>query len=236
MLPKMRITKRADHNFSLFVKRTFSAQIHLVGVFVFLLATGWLVPIAHEKGISHGHASLIFCLTGLLVFFVSTTYHFLHDGFQINSQLEDFFENLDHCSIYLFIAGTYSPLILNAVAPEWQYSLLTTVWSVAFMGSLYSLFRVRLPKYLQGRLLYTGLFVIMGWLFFLRVGDLIKNLTPQQGIFFCLGGGFYSVGAAFYAFKWPKKIIPHFGYHEVWHLCVLLGAISHLLMISSFYL
>lgn len=200
-----------------------------------LLGGVYLLPLAARTDSLHFAACTAFLATGALIFFVSATYHFLADGYAISQRLEDTLENLDHFAIYLFIAGTYSPFLLSAVADPWRLPLLGLIWSIAILGILYTWFRPRLPAFLQSRVVYTGLFVLMGWTLIIRIHEVYVTLSAAKLFFLVAGGVAYSIGAVVYATKKPRLFEGFFGYHELWHLLVLVGAGMHYFMILSFY-
>lgn len=200
-----------------------------------LIGGYFLVPMAYRSGMPHFWASLAFLISGFLVFAVSSTYHFLHDGWSISTRLALLLEDLDHFSIYLFIAGTYTPVLLNGVTSWWRNPLLIAVWTIAFLGILYTATKSRLPQWLRGRALSTSLFVVMGWTLILRLGEVGHNITSWQAFYLVGGVIAYSAGAIVYALQRPRLLEGFFGYHELWHLLVLTGAGLHYGLVVSFY-
>ncbi len=232
----MRVWIRDDHTTLRFLKRTVAAQAHFLAAIASVVATVVLLHLTEAKpNTEHFFACLAFGVTAFMVFATSATYHFLHDGLHISSRLEHKFENLDHFTIYLFIAGTYTPLVLNVLSPPWKMILLLMIWSIALIGILYTLFRPRLPLWAQHRYVYTGLFLLMGWTFFVRAGEIWDHLTSYQMILFLAGALSYTFGAIGYATKRPKLFPGVFGYHELWHVSVVLGAAFHYFLILDFY-
>jgi hemolysin III len=194
-----------------------------------------LLPLALARGPVHFWACLAFLVTGFLVFFASAVYHFLSDGYESSPRLELLLDNLDHSAIYLFIAGTYTPFILNAAAPPWRLPLIIAVWCIAFFGIAYTLVKPRLPQLLQSRAVYTSLFVLMGCFMAVRLNDVVTHLHRSQIYLLIAGGLAYILGAVGYATKRPRLLVGFFGFHELWHVMVLLGATLHYLMIFSIY-
>jgi hemolysin III len=234
--PMSHIRRHADPTFKSFLKRTVSAQLHLAGLVAAILGLAVLLHYVGLKGEpDHYYACLAFGLTSILVFAVSTFYHFLSDGYVISPKLYHLLEDLDHFSIFLFIAGTYTPFILNVIRPPWQTPLLILIWTMGFVGIVYTHYRPRLPMFARHRIVYTTIFLIMGWTLLIRIGEAIENLS-FVGLCLLVGGGLsYSIGAVFYALKRPNLIKDLFGFHELWHVMVLGGFGLHYFLILSFY-
>jgi len=151
----------------------------------------------------------------IVLFLASTLYHAV-----INEQLKTLFKLLDHCAIYLLIAGTYTPLLLITLQGILGYSLLVLIWFIAIAGII---FKVKLGhKYKKTSLAtYLG----MGFISFSIIGKLYQALPAEAMILFALGGLIYCLGVIFYV----QKKIPF--NHAIWHLFVLGGAASHFFMI-----
>jgi hemolysin III len=133
---------------------------------------------------------------------------------------------LDHCSIYLLIAGTYTPLVLlkfrlHDATQSWL--LFTIIWLVAAVGIFYELY-----FHGKNKLISLGLYLIAGWtgIFFYR--PLMMTLSPDAMLWLVAGGAFYTLGAVFYA----VKKIPY--NHALWHFFVLGGAFCHYVMTYQF--
>ncbi len=216
-------------------KRTVAAQLHALGAVLAIVSAHWLLPTAWEAGWSHFGAATGFVITGFLVFFASALVHFLNDGFELSPQWHNRFLTLDYSGIYLFIAGTYTPFILSIVDPGWRVTLLTLVWSIAVLGICYINLKSRLPEVLQTRGFSTSLFLMMGWIIVIRFMDLVNGLTVWQFVLVASGGALYTLGAFVYVTDRPKLLAPTFGSHELWHLMVLAGAVTHFFAVWSLY-
>ena len=151
----------------------------------------------------------------IVLFLASTLYHSV-----INEPLKTLFKLLDHCAIYLLIAGTYTPLLLLTLQGTLGYSLLALIWFIAIAGII---FKVKLGhKYKKISLAtYLG----MGFISFSIIEKLYQALPAEAMILFALGGLIYCLGVIFYV----QKKIPF--NHAIWHLFVLGGAASHFFMI-----
>lgn len=219
-----------------FWKGTIAAQIHLAALILAINGTFVLLQVTlYKASWLDVAACLSFCLSAILVFSVSTLYHFVHDGLTMSEKWQNRFEELDHFAIYLLIAGTYTPFLMNTITSGWKLPLIVLVWVVAITGILYTKFKSYLPLLLQHRGVYTGLFILMGWTAIIRIGEIFDNLSKEQITLFAAGGLAYTVGAIGYAVRWPRFFHGFMGYHELWHLMVTFGFLFHYFLVMSFY-
>lgn len=150
------------------------------------------------------------------------TASFLYHGLRLSEKALDVFRRIDHIMIFLVIAGSYTPLCLVPLRGPWGWSLFGTVWGIAITGVFLKIFCMNLPRTVS-TLIYLG----MGWLCVIAVYPLVNTLTPACLFWLALGGLFYSIGAVVYSLKKPNPFPKLFGFHEIWHLFVLLGSACH---------
>ena len=168
--------------------------------------------------IKHIVAFAIFGATLILLYTSSAVYHLLKVPEKINILLR----RIDHMMIYVLIAGTYTPLCVIGLTGAWGLSMLITVWVLAAMGIIMTVFWFGAPRWLT-----TAVYLLMGWLVVIAFYPLIHTL-PIGGItWLAVGGLLYSVGAIVYGFKWPKINSRWFGFHEIFHLFVIAGSLGH---------
>lgn len=156
-------------------------------------------------------AGAIFGSTLVLLYLASTLYHAL-----TNARAKRVFRVLDHSSIYLLIAGTYTPFALVTLRGAWGWTLLAVVWALAVTGIVLKC------SFLTGRheALSTAIYVAMGWLALAVVRPLLQAL-PVAGFLWLLAGGvLYTLGVLFFAWRRAYS-------HAVWHLFVLAGSVCH---------
>lgn len=159
-------------------------------------------------------ASLVF------LFLFSTLYHCFR-----SEKAKHVFEILDHCAIYILIAGTYTPFALITLKGPWGWSLFGIVWSVALAGILFKSFFVK-----KLRVLSPILYLLMGWLAVAVLRPLTQSLAFWGIVWLAVGGIIFSLGVIFFAFKkLPFQ-------HVVWHLFVLAGCICHFFSIFFYVL
>jgi len=178
---------------------------------VVLLIIGW-------NGVGKVISLLVYGLSLIGLFASSATYHLA----DVRPKLVETLRKVDHSAIYLLIAGTYTPFCINAFTGFWRWGLLSIIWSLAGIGILVKLFTVNAPRWLS-----AGTYVLMGWLCIAAISEMLVTLPTFALTWLVAGGVIYTLGALVYITKimnfWPGK----FGYHEVWHIFVLLGALAH---------
>ncbi|OZI10506.1 hemolysin D [Bacillaceae bacterium SAS-127] len=153
----------------------------------------------------------IFGVTMLLLYLSSTLVHSFPQG-----KVKDLFEIFDHSSIYLFIAGTYTPFLFLAVKGTLGWTLFAVVWGLAIVGTVFKCFFVK--RFLKTS---TLLYVVMGWLIVFAWDTLVQNISTTSLILLITGGILYTLGAIFYVWRGFKF------HHMVWHLFVLAGSVTH---------
>jgi hemolysin III len=189
---------------------------HLMGTVLAAAGAAVLVMLAARQGDPWKIVS--FSIYGAMLFglyTVSTLYH------STRGKVKDVFRKLDHCSIYLLIAGTYTPFTLVTLRGAWGWSLFGVIWGLAAVGITQEAWLAR-----GARIFSLVIYVLMGWLGVIAMKPLIAALTPAGFAWLAAGGLFYTGGIVFYALD--EKL--RHG-HGVWHLFVLAGSISHYLAI-----
>ncbi|WP_179346551.1 PAQR family membrane homeostasis protein TrhA [Winogradskyella ursingii] len=180
----------------------------IVGLILLILYTDALKPWSLFSVVVYG-------LSIIILFLASTLYHSVS-----GEKRKHYFRIVDHISIYLLIAGTYTPVLLITLSDSLGWTLFWIVWRIAAFGVVLKLF-------FTGRfeIFSTLLYLVMGWLIVFDYSNLSDAIGPN-GVFWLFAGGlFYTVGIVFYAIQ---KM--HYN-HVIWHLFVLGGAICHFLMV-----
>ena len=192
------------------------AILALAGL-IALLIVGWGTPIKVVSLIIYG-ASLIF------LFSASSTYHMV----RVKDKALEIFRKIDHSAIFCLIAGTYTPFCLNAFTGFWKWGMLTIIWSLAIIGIVIKIFIIRSPRWLN-----AVIYVAMGWLCVGASGQLLAALPAWVLVWLIIGGVTYTLGAVVYSTKMFNFIPGVFGFHEVWHIFVLLAAAAHFVAVMG---
>ena len=162
-------------------------------------------------------AALGFTFALVLLFTVSATYHRVH----WTAEKRAWMRRADHASIFVLIAGTYTPIALVGLPNDVGNRMLIIVWCGAALGVLQTLFWIRAPK------VVTALLAIAcGWVVLLDWDAAVASLNAFQVRWLVAGGVVYSVGALFYATKRPNPVPGVFGYHEMFHLCTIIAGVK----------
>jgi hemolysin III len=167
-------------------------------------------------------AAAIYSVCVLTLYGVSASYHRL----PWSPHARRIMRRLDHSSIFILIAGSYTPLSLLALHHAWRISILATVWGVALAGIVLKVARIDKMDRL-GMVLYIAL----GWTALVAMPQILRNLSTASAVLLFAGGILYTVGAIFFALHRPDPNPRVFGYHEVWHSMVIGGTLCHYVMV-----
>lgn len=167
----------------------------------------------------------VYGLSLILLFAASAAYHMVKAGPRIVANLR----KLDHAAIYLLIAGTYTPICAIMFDGFWKWGLLAIIWSLAAIGIVIKMFIMNAPRWLS-----AGIYLLMGWLCVIAIGEMLRVLPAGALIWLLAGGLIYTLGAVVYITKTLDFIPGKFGFHEVWHIFVILGALAHFISIAVY--
>ncbi|RII40863.1 hemolysin III family protein [Galactobacter valiniphilus] len=197
------------------VKPSWRGWIH-AGTFPVSIALG-IILVALAQGAEATLACLIFAVTSALLFGISALYH------RINWKpaTKQLFRRLDHCNIFLLIAGTYTPIAALALPPEKGTPILWIVWGATALGIGFRMFWLSAPRWI-----YVALYLLLGWGIVMFIGDLFAANAPAM-LLVLIGGLLYTLGAIAYASKRPNPFPGAFGFHEIFHTCTVLAYLCH---------
>ena len=167
---------------------------------------------------------LIYGLSLVLMFSASAVYHLARTRPKVNGILR----KIDHSAIYILIAGTYTPVCLSFFSDFWRWGLLSIIWAMALIGVGVKVFVIKAPRWIT-----AGIYLLMGWFAILGVNEMLRTM-PAGAIFWLVAGGlFFTIGAGIYMLKKPNPIPGVFGFHEIWHIFVILGCLSHFILVAG---
>jgi len=195
---------------------------HLVGAVLALVGFGALLTISIQE---HNPLLIIsftiFGITLILLYTMSTLYHSFHPP-----KLKKIFQKLDHVSIYLLIAGTYTPYMLVSLREHNGLIMLLFVWTLAVIGLLLDIFVPKRIEWLQ-----VMIYLVMGWICTLNFSELQATIPTAGVVWLSIGGIAYTIGVVFYVLDNLKKLRHA---HGIWHLFVLTGSICHFISIVAY--
>ena len=194
----------------------FNAWTHLFGALFALTGAVWLIVIAAASGDLLKTVSVtVYGLTLVTLYSISTIYH------GVRGRAKRVLRKLDHLSIYLLIAGSYTPFCLITLRGPWGWSLFGIIWSLAAIGMLQEI----KPRS-EARVMSLVIYAVMGWIVLVAIRPLLENLGTAGFVWLAAGGGFYTVGIVFFAFD---ERFRH--WHGIWHLFVIAGSLMHFIAI-----
>ncbi|MGZ5105752.1 MAG: PAQR family membrane homeostasis protein TrhA [Usitatibacter sp.] len=197
----------------------FNGYSHLAGAVLALTGGAILVVLGALRADPWRIVSFsVYAATLLLLYLASTLYH------STRGRTKAVFRILDHCSIYLLIAGTYTPFALVTLHGAWGWTLFGAVWGLAAVGIVQECWVAR-----GARIASLAIYLLMGWLALAAIAPLFHALA-WSGMAWLVGGGvLYTAGIAFYLYD---ERIRHF--HGIWHLFVMGGSAAHYTAIVAF--
>ncbi len=161
-------------------------------------------------------AAVVYGMCTLVLFSISATYH----GYPTTEKQIRFWQKFDHCCIYLMIAGSYTPTTLLVFEGNTRWTLFSIVWLIALVGCAIKIF-----NRLQHKGISLFVYISMGLLIVPLLNQMAERL-PFEAIMWLLLGGVFYIGGTFFYYK-DKRYNQFVHSHEIWHLFVVAGALSH---------
>ena len=195
-----------------------NAITHGIGALLAISALVLLIVFSALQGSAwHVSSFTIFGSTMVILYVMSTLYHSL-----THLRAKKLFRKFDHMSIFLLIAGTYTPFCLTALRGWLGWIIFGVVWACALGGIVVKTFYTG-----KGELISTMLYIVMGWIIIFFIRPVYESMPLQGFLFLLIGGAFYTLGAFFFI----KEKIPF--NHSIWHLFVLAGSTFHFFAVMS---
>ncbi|MFS2156548.1 hemolysin III family protein [Pseudomonas sp. Pseusp122] len=198
----------------------FNAWTHLVGAILATIGAVWLLVMASLHGDVWKVVSMaIYGVTLVTLYSASTVYH------SVRGRAKVIMQKVDHFSIYLLIAGSYTPFCLVTLRGPWGWTLFGIVWGLAVIGILQEI----KPRS-EARIMSLVIYAVMGWIVLVAVKPLLAALGTAGFAWLAAGGVLYTVGIIFFA----RDHIRH--WHGIWHLFVVAGSLLHFVAICFYVL
>ena len=204
-----------------------SAITHFIGMLMAMFAaTPLILRAMRAPDTVHVISLSIFIVSMILLYAASTTYH----TFDLSERTNKILKKLDHCMIFVLIAGSYTPICLIVLHGRTGFMLLALVWSIAILGIIFKLCWVTCPKWVS-----SVLYIAMGWVCVLAFTQILNSLPAAAFNWLLAGGIIYTVGGIIYALKLPIFNSKHknFGSHEIFHLFVMGGSMCHFVVMYA---
>ena len=199
----------------------FNAWTHLVGALLALTGATWLIVTTSLRADAQAITSVsIYGAALVLLYTISTVYH------SVRGRAKRIWQKCDHLSIYLMIAGSYTPFCLISLRGAWGWSLFGVVWGLALLGMLQEI----KPRS-EARVLSLVIYAVMGWAALVATGPLLNALGTAGFAWLTAGGLLYSIGIVFFVLD---QRVRHF--HGIWHLFVIAGSLMHYIAIMGYVL
>jgi len=205
-----------SHKNQTLIEEIFNSAIHAIGALLGVAGLVILTVMAAKQGSAiKVIGSVIFGTSLIIMYSASALYHAVRQ-----SHWKRFYKVVDHSSIYLLIAGTYTPVVLVVLNGGWGWSLFGIIWGLALIGLIFKLFATGKYEFVS-----VTAYVCMGWLALIVVKPLYDHLPIVGFIWLVAGGLSYTIGVIFYALDQLRFA------HTTWHLFVLGGSICHFFLI-----
>ncbi len=199
----------------------FSTYSHLGGAIAAVVGMLALVFFARHS-LPMIAVSLIYGLSAVFMLLSSTLYHANKTG----ENQTNFLRKMDHIAIFFMIAGTFTPLCFIYLEGGMKWGIIGAQWALVIAGFFLKVFYIKAP-----RLFTTIIYLLMGWMAVIPLKQFLETMPGSSLLLLLLGGIAYSVGAVFYIRKWPNPRPGIFGFHEIFHILILIGVFLHYPMV-----
>lgn len=196
------------------------AILSFIGLLALVIKTALQGPSAVDLA-----AVIIFGISMILLYSASATYHLVVS----NDKVLNYLRRVDHAMIFILIAGSYTPFCLISLKGITGWVLFSVIITIAIVGIIFKLIWFNCPRWLS-----TSVYVFMGWIAIFLMGPLKNALSPQGLSLLIIGGIVYTIGAIIYATK-PNFIkSKYLGYHEIFHIFIMMGTLTHFLCVFKY--
>jgi hemolysin III len=212
-----------------YIREPINALTHLAGALLSIAGLlAMVIKAAHTTSSTLAITSvIIFGISMILLYSASATYHMVI----AKDKVIAFLRRLDHSMIFILIAGTYTPFCFISLNGKTGALLFSIIASVAIAGVVFKMVWFKCPRWIS-----TALYIAMGWMIVFVFSPLMGSINPWGLFLLILGGVFYTIGGVIYGAK-PKFLkFNHWGFHEIFHVFIMLGTLAHFLSVFLYVL
>lgn len=201
-------------------REPFSGFSHMIGAIISLLGLCFLLFVqlyTNNYNLYTLISTIIFGISLILLYTASSVYHLTI----AKESIINILRKIDHAMIFVLIAGTYTPICLVLLETPIKYYMLSSIWGIAIVGILFKVYWIDCPSWLS-----SAIYIVMGWMAIFILNPLSKVVSSNGLLILVLGGVLYTIGGVIYCLERKGKHRT-FGAHEIFHIFVLLGSITH---------
>ena len=218
------IVRNGFENMDDIARRPLSGLMHLAAALAAVVGSVVLIVVGGTS-LMKIVALSVYGVSLIFLFGSSSAYHLIKAGPERIARLR----KLDHAAIYGLIAGSYTPICAIMFVGFWRWGFLAIIWSLAVLGIIVKMFIIKAPRWLT-----AGVYVFLGWLSLVAAGEAKRALPAGALIGLGIGGLIYTIGAVIYITQKLDFFPGKFGFHEVWHVFVILAALAHYITIAVY--
>lgn len=209
-----------------YIREPINGLTHLAGAILSVFGLlAMVIKAANTNSALAIFAVVIFGISMILLYTASATYHMVI----AKDPIIAFLRRLDHSMIFILIAGTYTPFCLISLRGTTGFVVYTIITVAAVLGVLFKMIWFHCPRWLS-----TAIYIAMGWMIIVVLAPLSGSLNMMGLYLLILGGILYTIGGVVYGLK-PKFLqFKHIGFHEIFHIFILLGTLAHFLSVFLF--
>lgn len=208
------------------MKEPVNTWTHLITFLAGLVGLVFLIVLSHNST-SKLITMTIYGVSVIILYGTSTIYHWV----KTTPEKERVLRKLDHISIFLLIAGTYTPVLYYGLDGIWKWAMLSAIWVLSLIGIIMKIFLIDVHRSVS-----TAFYISLGWLALIPLFKLVQSLPVGAIILMFLGGVAYTIGGVIYSTKILNFFPNKFGFHEIFHMFVSIGSVLHFVMIVRFVL
>ena len=215
------------------IKDPVSGISHLIGAVLSVAGLVLLIVFSalYGEGAWDVVSFTVFGVGLVLLYTFSSLYHMLNLG----EKGTRVFKKFDHMMIYVLIAASYTPICLGPLRGPWGWSIFGVVWGLAVIGIILTAVWIKAPRWLT-----TSIYIGMGWLVIIMAYPLVNTFIELEALFSLLwlliGGIFYTIGGVIYGLKKFPFTTKNFGFHEIFHIFVMLGSFCQFWFVFKYLL